>query len=145
MNRNEILIAAGGFVLAASSAFAGAGTSIRADVPFAFYAGKLLFPPGSYVLTVNDPEEPGLLNIREENGRERELLVTVPENRRQGAARGSKLVFERFGKDNFLSEVWVTGRDEGRAVPKSVIDRERAVLLRQTGASIPVEGHSNGN
>jgi hypothetical protein len=129
MNRSKIRIAAAGFVLsAAASAFAAPGTVIRAEVPFAFHAGKLLFPPGSYVLTVDDPDQPALLDIQEQNGRERELMLTVPEQRRERAPGESKLVFERYGTDNYLSQIWISGRDEGRVVPQSEIDHERASL-----------------
>jgi hypothetical protein len=146
MNRKKLLIAAACLALsAAAPGFAGAGTVIRAEVPFAFYAGKLLLPAGSYVITVDEPGEPGLLTIQDRKGKEHELLLTVPEHRRPGATSESKLVFDRYGRDNFLSQVWVVGLDEGRAVPKSEVERERAVLLRHEGASVGVAGHTGEN
>jgi hypothetical protein len=62
-------------------------------------------------------------------------------HRRPGAAAESKLVFDRYGKDNVLSQIWVVGLDEGRAVPKSEVERERAALLRREGASVSLPGH----
>ncbi len=144
MNRKQLLVAAGLALSAAAPAFAANGTVVRAEVPFAFYAGKLLLPPGSYVLTVDQPDEPGLLTIQQRNGKEHELLLTVPENRGPGVAGETKLVFDRYGGDNFLSQIWVAGLDEGRAVPKSEVERERAALAHQ-GASVGAAGRTGEN
>lgn len=146
MNRQGLLIAAGCLALsAAAPAFAWTGTVIRAEVPFAFYAGRLLLPPGSYVFTVDQPDEPGLLTIQKRNGREHELLLTVAEHGGPGVAGETRLVFDRYGGDNFLSQIWVAGLDEGRTVPKTEVERERAALMRQGGASIGIAGHGGEN
>jgi hypothetical protein len=146
MNRKELLIAAGCIALsAASPGFAWTGSVIRVDVPFAFYAGKLLLPPGSYVLTVDQPDEPGLLTIQERNGKEREFLLTVAGHRGPGVSDETKLVFERYGGENFLSQIWVAGLDEGREVPKSEVERERAALMRRDGISLGIAGHTGEN
>lgn len=121
-------------LLAAATAFAEPGTIVRADIPFSFYAGSLFLPPGSYVFTLDTPGEPGLLTIQRQNGREHEVLLTVPGARRREGARQSEIVFDRYGKDHFLSQIQVAGFDEGRAVPKSEVERERAALLRNAGA-----------
>ncbi len=145
MNRKRLLIAASFLALSAAVPAFAMSTAIRAEVPFAFYAGKLLLPPGSYVLTVDRAGEPGLLTIRDRDGKEHELLLTIPERNRQEIAGETKLVFERYGTDNFLSEIWVAGMDEGRAVPKSEVERERAALLRHEGGSVGIAGHTGGN
>jgi hypothetical protein len=141
MDRKKLFIAVAAFVLAAAvPGFAGAGTTVRAEVPFAFYAGKLLLPPGNYLFVVDDPGEPGLLTIQERNGKEHEMLLTVTEHRALQAANGTQLVFDRYGTDNFLSQIWVAGFDEGRAVPKSEVERDRAALLRHETMSIGAAG-----
>ncbi len=141
MNRGKLLIAAGVLSLsAAAPGFTGDGTAIRAEVPFAFHAGKLVFPPGSYVFTVDQSSEPGLLTIQDRNGPEHELLLTVPEHRRTGPAPETKLVFDRYGNDHFLAQVWVAGLDEGRAIPKAEVERERAALATKE-MPLSVRGH----
>ena len=135
MNRTKLLMAVGVCGLfAAATAFAEPGTIVRANVPFSFYAGNLFLPPGSYVFTLDTPGEPGLLTIQRQNGREHELLLTVPGVRRREGARESELVFDRYGKDHFLSQIRIAGFDEERAIPKSEVERERAALLRNVGA-----------
>jgi hypothetical protein len=136
-----IFVAASALIsLAAVPGFARASTTVRAEVPFAFYAGDLLLPPGSYTLTVPSAE-PELLTIQERNGKEHEILLTVPEELRRGPAGETKLVFDRYGKNSFLTQIWIAGQDEERVVPKSEVERERAVLLRREEAPESLPGH----
>jgi hypothetical protein len=146
MDRGKLLMTVGALVLAAAApGFAGEGTTVRADVPFAFYAGEHLLPPGNYLFVVDEPGEPGLLTIQERNGKEHEMLLTVTEHRAIQAANGTRLVFDRYGKDNFLSQIWVAGFDEGRAVPKSEVERDRVALLRHETLSIGAAGPGSEN
>jgi hypothetical protein len=49
-------------------------------------------------------------------------------------------VFDRYGNESFLSEVWVAGLDAGHAVPKKEVARERAASMAH-GTEIILPGH----
>jgi hypothetical protein len=139
MNRRRLLMAA---VLLTQAAVASAfgGTTVRADVPFPFYAGEVRFPAGRYLFTVDAPGDPGLVAIHSQNGREHEMLLTIPDRQSVALPTDTKLVFDRYGKDSFLSQIWVAGLPEVRAVPKGEIARERAALATHQGP-LTVPGH----
>ncbi len=111
-------------------AFAGQGTRIDANVPFSFTAGDESFPAGHYVFTVDDPMQPSELTIQSDNGRKVEVVMSDVEAHSRPVNQ-SKIIFDRYGKDHFLSKVLVAGFDEARVLPRSEIQREYARLLEQ--------------
>jgi hypothetical protein len=111
-------------------AFAGQGTRIEANVPFSFTAGDESFPAGHYVFIVDDPMQLSELTIQADNGRKVEVLMSDAEAH-SGAFNESKVIFDQYGKDHFLSKVLVAGFDEARVLPRSEIQREYARLLEQ--------------
>ena len=110
-----LLIAAGGI---RANAQALAEGTIEADVPFAFIVGEKTFPAGKYTLKRADDTNPGVLEIRNDNGRgtiffEAET-AQAKENPRQ-----TKLVFEKIGDQYFLSEIWASDTNVGYRLPKT--------------------------
>lgn len=103
---------------------------VEANVPFSFVAGHETLPAGSYVFSLNDPMESSMLTIESKNGKRVDVLLTTAVARDE-PVNHSKLVFDEYGNDHFLSQVWVSGSDEARVLPKSEVQREYAKLLRQ--------------
>jgi hypothetical protein len=134
-----LMMAAACWGLFSATSFALEGMLVKADVPFSFVAGSETLPAGSYVFRVNDPTEPAVLSIESPHGKEHELLITETESTpHEGAAMQSKLVFDRYGSEHYLAEVWVAGEDQVRAIPMNEIQQERTRTLEHERMSIPL-------
>jgi hypothetical protein len=109
-----LLIAAGDICAKAQALAEG---TIEADVPFAFIVGEKTFPAGKYTLKRADDTNPGILEIRNDNGRGTSFFdaenAQSNENPRQ-----TKLVFEKIGDQYFLSEIWAADTNLGYRLPK---------------------------
>jgi hypothetical protein len=117
--------------LAASSAYARISRSVVVQIPFDFtVAGKTL-PAGQYIVersTLSSAEGLSLRSADKDTG-VFVLTATVQSNWRQS---GSRLVFNRYHDQYFLSEFWTSGEATGRALIKS--DKERS-LAREIAKS----------
>jgi hypothetical protein len=76
---------------------------MQVDVPFAFVAGGVHLPPGHYY--VYHPGDPFLVVIEKDDGRARAMEYVHPSPTKPGAA-STKLVFNKYGEQYFLSQVW---------------------------------------
>lgn len=110
--------------LVAASASARTSRSLVVQIPFDFsVAGKTL-PAGTYVVertTLASAEGLSLRSVDKNLGAF-VLTSTVESNWRQSE---SRLVFNRYKDQYFLSQFWTSGEAIGRALIKS--DRERTV------------------
>jgi hypothetical protein len=66
------------------------------------------------------------------------ILVPTNAAQRSGSDNSSKLVFHRYESTYFLSQVWITGNDRGREVPRSPAEREMAAKRMQKGNTVVV-------
>ena len=86
----------------------------RINVPFAFTVGDQLLPHGDYLIHRLNPLAPNVVRIMRKDGEvEASIHVTmlVYENQHPGPGR---LVFNKYGNDLFLSQLWLTGSTTGR-------------------------------
>ena len=98
----------------------------RINVPFAFTVGDQLLPHGDYLIHRMSPHAPNVVRIMSKNGElEASIHVTMPvyENQHPGPGR---LVFNKYGNDLFLSQLWLTGLTTGREFRVSNAEREVA-------------------
>ena len=115
---------------------AGTITSVRAqsshlvavNIPFEFNVRGKTLPPGKYLVRRALHWIPESLVITDETGRSAAALVTMQVETRMPQTEG-KLVFNKYGEQYFLSQIWEAGESAGRALTKS--KRERS-LERQT-------------
>jgi hypothetical protein len=115
------------FCLAAVAA-ADNALRIRADVPFAFYAGKELMPAGEYVfeigsLTTSEASGSAIL-IQNPSGSALTRLVSIPG--RAGSDSKVRLHFNQYRDQYFLSSVEGLGRLA--SVRKSKTERELVAM-----------------
>ena len=99
-------------MLAVGSAYADADSAwVRADIPYDFIVGNKAYPAGTYAVEYTDPQGVFVVQIGEDD-RRRTLLWsdTVPAKLIQDHS--PRLIFNRYGNEYFLSQVWV-GRDIG--------------------------------
>jgi hypothetical protein len=97
---------------------------VTATIPFDFNVQKQILPAGTYVVTqVRD----GLYQIQSEDRRgPMASMQTVTLGSYTGTGNETKLVFNKYGDQYFLSQIWATGQPQGRAVLKSHAERELA-------------------
>lgn len=122
--------------LVSTASFAFEGTHVKADIPFAFVAGEKTLPAGSYVFTIDNPNEPTVLGIERADGTAEDFVMTEGSSSREKPVEESRLVFDRYGTEHYLAEVWATGLDEGRKVPMSEIQHERTRHLEHERLTI---------
>lgn len=109
-------------------AFAGRAetTSERVTVviPFRFIAGDMSFESGEYTFTVDDPEHPHVVGLEDGTGGDVELSTTVTKNARAEPPPRSGVVFHRYGEQDILGEVYVSGRRARYELERGAIENE---------------------
>jgi hypothetical protein len=88
-------------------------------IPFDFYAGATLMPAGEY--TVSRTPFSRATQIYDQKGHVTSILPFVGTNRVIG---NNRMVFNRYGSMNFLSELQWANSDTGYKVPESKLERE---------------------
>ena len=81
----------------------------RIDIPFAFVAGGAHLPPGQYF--VYHPGDPYLIVIERNDGRARAMEYVHPSGV-DAQLSSTKLVFNKYGDQYFLSQVWTEADSE---------------------------------
>jgi hypothetical protein len=108
----------------------GQSTQLRANIPFDFYVGAQLMPAGTYMV---QSVGAGTAIQVSDGGRNSAFLLTHAAKNRQ--LDKSRMVFRRYGSEVFLSELYWTGFDLGRAVKVS----ERELQAKNNLNSVTVQ------
>jgi hypothetical protein len=98
---------------------------IRVDIPFDFTVGNVPLAAGMY--TVTEPVDGALRLLNRSAGRGIVTIITNRMNRAKPAQPGM-LVFNRYGDQYFLTQVWPAVRD-GYKLPQSQRERELGAML----------------
>lgn len=114
-------------VTSASHGFA-QDTEMRVNVPFAFHNGSQRMPAGVYTVKMQS-EHVILLRGYSTSG----FVTTNPEIGKPSEK--GKLVFQRYGDQYFLREVWPANSETGQKCAKSKLERE--VEIAQSKAAQP--------
>ena|SRR5215468_5749414 len=113
------------------------GTTLRANIPFAFNVGNKALPAGEYqIRRINDAPE-GLV-ISSLNNRDHAMFVTEGVQART-TPRHSELVFHHYGDTYYLSQVFTGGEPTGRELPESHSER---TMRRQLARSNQTTGET---
>jgi hypothetical protein len=122
-----------GLLLATASAYAQTGV-VKANVPFNFIVSKTQLPAGEYrihplgatgsAMTVQSPDGKFIQAFLSNTCSSAEPQKT------------SKLIFHRYGSQYFLAEIWESGNDRGRELPRS--GRETETAQGQVAESVVV-------
>ena len=118
-------------LLAASACIAQTKGDVVADIPFPFEVAGHTLLAGRYIVS---PVSENTLRIHESMGPG--ILVTTNAAQRSESDDSPKLVFHRYEGTYFLSQVWSTGNDRGREVPRSPAEREMAAKTMQKGNTV---------
>jgi len=103
----------------------------RFNIPFEFHVGAATLPPGLYLVSPQGVSN--IMLIRSEDNRHN-VMVSTGAVQKLKTPEHSSLIFNRYGEDYFLSEVWTTGYDQGRGLTQSALEREYARVASQVKA-----------
>lgn len=95
------------------------------NIPFNFTACKEQMPAGKYKVLPITSANPRLLLVHGEDNRSAEIICAQDVQSSKPAS-GGKLIFNRYGGQYFLSQLWFAGDLTGLQVTKG--DREEALL-----------------
>jgi hypothetical protein len=115
-------------IAAVSCAYAGQAATVIAKVPFTFMVGQISLPAGDYLFYENTN---GLIRIQSAH-RDECMVLTVP-GKSVGNDGKAKILFHRYGNENFLSQVFNGLGDSSLKLIVSKFEKER-----MTAASNPV-------
>lgn len=92
---------------------------ITANIPFAFHAGKTSLPAGRYV--AQKPFETQVQSLVGPNGRS--IAVAIGNPWTDSKKQEPRLVFHRYGHEDFLAEIW-NGEGTGTRLQPSKAERQ---------------------
>ena len=114
-------------LLAAASAFA--EQPFQAQIPFLFHLGGSVLPSGAYsVYPQGGAHE--VVHLRSADGKSSVMMLSHRVESLADAAR-AKLVFNRYGDQYFLSQVWPGNSNAGRELPKTRLEEEVAATTKR--------------
>jgi hypothetical protein len=119
--------------LAVAAILYGQAASFKARIPFAFVAAGQLLAAGEY--SFQSDVVPGLLLVKGQRGKETVVVKGLPLSP-NAYTEHSKLVFNRYGDQYFLAEVWPPESSTGRQVPPCNRERELARQITPERASV---------
>ena len=135
MKRQAIsLVSLLSLLLVAGSAIAQT-VHVSADIPFNFVVGSKTYPAGAYSIGTMSDRDSKVLLLRAADGNTSMAVVSNAAENLTPADK-TKLIFNRYGNQYFLSQVWLNGEVRGRQLPKS--NREKEVG-KAMALSLPTE------
>ena len=97
---------------------------LTANIPFDFSVADKKLPAGKYwVNRAQQSQGDMIVQIRSTEGNANVIRLTIPVNTLH-PLQSASLIFNRYGNEYFLSEVWPKGGSVGRALPKTRAERE---------------------
>ena len=123
-------------MLAVGTVHADPDRQVRAEVPFDFMVGNKAYPAGTYAVEYTDPQGVFVVQIGEDERRRTVLWSnTVPA--KSGQDSSPKLIFDRYGDQYFLTQVWAGKDIGGRELRKLHRERELAKEYLAKYISVP--------
>ena len=118
-------------LLGAVSAYVQADSQplLKASIPFDFTVGNQSFPAGDYTISTVQVQARDVIQIQSSDGQRVSFAPTHPSYSLDPSAQ-AKLVFQHYGSEYFLSQIWTLGRTSGRELVQS----DRAKELAQNGS-----------
>src|SRR5258706_10765584 len=120
-------------LLAAVSVFAQGSQKLIVQVPFGFHVGNSMLPAGQY--TVDTDVAQHVLRLRSDDSKSSVMILTNSVQKFNAPDQG-KLVFNKYGDEYFLSQVWKPGDNTGSELRKTQREVEVAANTRRGLESI---------
>jgi len=107
--------------------------SISVNIPFDFAFGETKLPAGNYTLRrIVLPSSYDRVVIQSADGSGDSHTGMTRPNRTSEAPKQSNIVFNRYGDQYFLSQLWIAGSDTGRDLFQSRNERNLAMESKLT-------------
>lgn len=107
------------------AAQAQSANQMKADIPFRFTIGDQTLPAGEYTVRyINQDSGKTALLFKSTDGRNARI-VTMMTAERSAPQEKASLIFNQYGDQYFLSEVWTVGDQYGLALPKSRAEKRQ--------------------
>ena len=120
-------------ILTAVSVCAQSERSGVLNIPFDFIVQGKTLPAGKYTIEPNRRDYDKVWLVRSKDGRTSVLFTTMRVQSRE-TQESAKLIFNRYGDQYFLSQIWTPGSHSGRELLMPRLERELAknAIERQT-------------
>ena len=129
------------FVLAIAGIQAQRPTSVEVNLPFDFTAGKANLKAGRYHIRKLSGD---VLSIRDEDGKQTIVNAPLTVGSRDSKG-GARLVFNRYGANYFLNQVWLTTEIGQQLFPTKSETKARHIQLAKGIKAERVEVSLNSN
>ncbi|HEX8890259.1 MAG TPA: hypothetical protein VF779_13965 [Pyrinomonadaceae bacterium] len=117
-------------ILAVASVHAQSSREQTANIPFSFTVADKTFPAGEYrIERLNPSSDKAAIAIKSADGHLSKIVLTMPVQSNV-TRENAKLVFNHYGDQYFLAQVWTPADNTGLAVPESKMERS---LARNSG------------
>jgi len=120
-------------LFAAASVFSQGPQRLTVQVPFGFHVGNSILPAGAY--TVDTDAAPNILRLRSDDFKSSVMIQTNSVEKLKAPSQGM-LVFNKYGDEYFLSQVWKPGINTGNELRKVRRELEVASNARRGSESI---------
>ena len=125
MFRTSSIFSCAALALSLGAALAGPAAaqaqSVTVTIPFNFSANDQNVPAGTYRISLQAPR---YLSFVDTQSTKKQYLMLVQPTGEQNGQDGGRLTFRRYGGSNYLYQVWMPGRGEGRQFVRSRAEHE---------------------
>jgi len=111
-------------VLSAVPGHADDTKKIKVTIPFDFVVGSKQLKAGNYVVQSWGNSGGGALLFSSEDGDAQQIVFVVPVENNTG--NNERLVFHRYGDEQFVAQVWFMGDEEGYELIPGAREKESA-------------------
>jgi hypothetical protein len=115
-------------LLAAASVYAQGSQNLTVQVPFGFHVGDSILPSGEYIVSTD--VAPGVVRVRSADAKSSVMILSMPTQTLATPSTG-KLVFNKYGDEYFLSQIWKSGVNTGNKLHQSRREVEVAASARR--------------
>src|SRR2546421_915330 len=100
---------------------------LKANIPFDFQIGRQTLPAGDYTISLVFPDSNlRTIMLKSNDGHTTKIVQMLAVEAPQVPETG-RLVFNRYGADHFLAQVWTPADSTGLAVRRSHAEREMQI------------------
>jgi hypothetical protein len=115
-------------LFAAASVYAQGSPRLTVQVPFGFHVGASMLPAGKY--TVDTDVAPSVVRLRSADSKSTVMILANSVQASTTTSQG-KLIFNQYGDEYFLSQVWKAGTNAGSELRKTKREFEVASHARR--------------
>ena len=120
-------------LFAAATLFAQGSQTLTVQVPFGFHVGNSVLPAGGYTVYTEGPSH--ILRLRSDDSKSSVMIQSMGVEKLNAPSKGM-LVFNKYGDEYFLSQIWKAGNNTGCELRKSRREIEVAANARRGVESI---------